>query len=149
LSATHAITVNAGAGSDALTGGAGDDVFVAGGKTTMTGKAGANEFTFLAPGPTNKIQDFGFSGTNELVFSNAGFNLGQSGAGSMPLALPTSLFTANGTGKFTTTSQRLAYDTANGNLFASANGSGGSSQLVATLTGAPSIDAAKQLFFIS
>ena len=78
-----------------------------------------------------------------------GFNLGQSGATSTPQALPASLFTANATGAFGNTAERLAYDTANGKLFASTDGSGSTPQLVATLTGHTSITAASQLFFIS
>ena len=52
-------------------------------------------------------------------------------------------------GRTLTTSQRLAYDTTNGELFSSTGGSGGTSHLVATLTGEPAITASSQLFFIS
>jgi filamentous hemagglutinin len=152
LSSVNAIFVTAGTGTDKLTGGDGDDVFIAGGKTTMTGNAGTNQFRFLAAGSSNVIADFGGSASNELVFSNSGFNLGLSGAGATPQMMTPSeastLFTANATGKFNNTSQRLAYSTATGKLFASADGSGSSAQLVATLTAHPSI-AATQLFFIS
>ena len=75
------------------------------------------------------------------------------GASATPQAISSSeaatLFTANSTGAFANTSQRLAYDTANGELFSSTGGSGGTSHLVATLTGEPSINTANQLFFIS
>jgi Ca2+-binding RTX toxin-like protein len=117
----------------------------------MTGKAGANQFVFSAPGASNTIVDFGASSTNELVFSNSGFSLGQSGANATPQALPTTLFASNSTGAFGTTAQRFAYDTANGQLLYDAQGSasGSTPQLVATLTGHPAISAATQLFFVS
>ena len=151
LTSADAIVVHAGGGADVLTGGAGNDVFYAGGATTMTGGKGTNQFVFDAPGASNKIADFQASPTNELVFSNSGFNLGLGGATSTPQALPASeaatLFTANPTGAFANTSQRLAYDTANGELFSSTAGSGSAAHLVATLTNHPHI-AAGQLFFI-
>ncbi len=153
LTSSDSIIVHAGTGADTLTGGAGNDVFYAGGDTKMTGGGGTNQFIFTAPGASNTIADFGASSTNELVFSNSGFSLGLSGATSTPQALSasqsTTLFTANGTGAFANTSQRLAYDTTNGELFSSTDGSGGTSHLVATLTGEPSINTANQLFFIS
>ncbi len=154
LTSADAIVLHAGAGADVLTGGAGNDVFYAGGDTTMTGGGGTNQFIFSAAGAaTNKIADFGASSTNELVFSNSNFGLGLSGASATPQAISSSeaatLFTANSTGAFANTSQRLAYDTANGELFSSTGGSGGTSHLVATLTGEPSINTANQLFFIS
>jgi hypothetical protein len=151
LSSINAISVIAGIGTDKLTGGAGDDIFTAGGKTTMTGNAGANQFTFLTAGNSNFITDFKASASNELVFSNSGFNLGQGGASATPQALPSSLFTQNATGKFTNTSQRLLYDTASHEIFADADGSGGgsSAHLVATLIDHPSSIAAGQLFFVT
>jgi hypothetical protein len=152
LTAADAIVVHAGSGADVLTGGAGNDVFYAGGDTTMTGGKGTNQFVFHAPGAGSKIADFQASPTNELVFSNSGFSLGLSGASSTPQALTASeaatLFTANATGVFANTSQRLAYDTANGELFSSTGGSGSAAHLVATLTNHPHL-AAGQLFFIS
>ena len=135
-----------------LTGGAGNDVFYAGGDTTMTGGNGTNQFVFTLPGrAATRSPISSASPTNELVFSNSGFNLGLGGASSTPQALTASeaatLFTANATGAFANTSQRLAYDTANGELFSSTAGSGSASHLVATLTNHPTI-AAGQLFFI-
>ncbi len=151
LTSADAIVVHAGSGADSLTGGAGNDIFYAGGDTTMTGNAGANQFVFSAPGASNTIVDFAASSTNELVFSNSGFSLGQSGASATPQALPTTLFASNSTGAFGTTAQRFAYDTTNGQLLYDAQGSasGSTPQLVATLTGHPAISAATQLFFVS
>jgi hypothetical protein len=154
LTSADAIIVHAGTGADTLTGGTGNDVFYAGGDTKMTGGAGTNQFIFSASGAaTNTIADFAASSTNELVFSNSNFSLGLSGASSTPQAISSTeaatLFTANSTGAFANTSQRLAYDTTNGELFSSTGGSGGTSHLVATLTSEPSINTATQLFFIS
>jgi fibronectin-binding autotransporter adhesin len=152
LPSADGVVIQAGSGADDLIGGAGNDVFYAGGDTTMTGGGGTNQFIFDAPGAGNVIADFAASASNELVFSNAGFNLGFSGATSTPQKWTASEaateFVADGTGSFTTTSQRLAYDTTTGNLFASTDGSGGTAHLVAQLTGDPGI-AAAQLFFIT
>jgi Ca2+-binding RTX toxin-like protein len=135
LTAPDRIIVRAGTGADILTGGPGNDVFYAGGDTKMTGGTGTNQFIFSAPG-SNMIADFGASTTNELVFSNSGFILGLTGATSTPQQMTsaeaTTLFTANSTGAFANTSHRLAYDTTNGELFSSSDGSGGASHLVAT-----------------
>ena len=87
----------------------------------MTGGAGANQFTFSAAG-SNTIADFTASTTNEIVFSNTGFALGLSGATSTPQALPAGLVVSDATGVFTATTQRFAYDTANGDLHYSASG---------------------------
>jgi hypothetical protein len=147
LPATDRIVVYAGSGVDKLVGGAGGDIFYAGGRTTMTGKTGTNEFIFSAPGH-NVITDFSASITNEIVVSNSGFNLKLSGAGSKPTLLPSGLFVANATGAFTKSSQRFAYDTSDGELFFSATGSTKNEQLVVTLTGHPSL-AAGQVFFVA
>ena len=118
----------------------------------MTGKTGTNEFIFSAPG-SNVITDFTASPTNEIVFSNSGFNLGLTGASSTPTQFTTAEATAlfSGSGTFTTTAQRFAYNSSNGRLLYGSDGSGGTSQLVATLgtTTHPSSIAVSQLFFIS
>jgi hypothetical protein len=145
--ATDRIVVYAGSGVDKLVGGAGGDIFYAGGRTTMTGKTGTNEFIFSAPGH-NVVTDFSASITNEIVVSNSGFGLKLSGAGNKPKLLPNGLFVANATGSFTSASQRFAYDTKKGELFFSATGSTRNEQLVVTLTGHPSL-AAGQVFFVS
>jgi hypothetical protein len=62
--------------------------------------------------------------------------------------LPAVQFTENRSGAFTTTKQRFAYNTGNGDLSFSASGSAGKPQLVAQLTGAPALAAGK-LFFIA
>ena len=138
VTAPDRVIVYAGSGADMLTGGPGNDIFYAGGDTTMTGGAGTNEFIFSAPG-TNTIADFAASTTNEIFVSDTGFALGITGSGPIsPL-----LFTSNPTGAFTTTTQRFAYDTANGKLFYSAAGTTATEKLVFTLTGAPALTASE------
>ena len=152
LPSADAIVVRAGTGVDTLKGGAGNDIFYAGGKTTMTGGAGANQFSFAHIG-TNKITDFGASAKNELVLRKSGFNLGadESLATGTPKHLAASVFIANSTGTFTTTSQRFAYNKTTGKLSYSAHGSGSAPSTVVTLTGHPSLSAGPtgNLFFTS
>jgi Ca2+-binding RTX toxin-like protein len=133
-----------------FTGGAGNDIIVAGPLTTMTGGAGANQFTFAHIG-TNSITDFGASVSNEIVLRNSGFNLGadQGHGTASPQHLAWSAFAANSTGKFTTTSQRFAYNTTTGALSYSADGSGSAGSAVAVLAGHPALAAglAGNMFF--
>ena len=141
-SADH-IIVYAGGGKDTLTGAAGNDVFYAGGDTTMTGKGGANQFVFGAAG-NNTIADFGVSTTNEMLFlSGSGFSL--PGATATPKALG-GLFVEDSSGSFTSAAQRFAYDTANGDLYYSATGSTATRHLVVALTGEPALNPAHLLF---
>lgn len=154
----NAITVRGGAagntidarevtGSRHLTivGGAGKDLFYAGGDTTMTGKAGANEFLFSRTGG-NTIVDFKASAANEIIFiSGSGFNL--AGATTKPKTLG-GLFHQSSSGDFTAASQRLVYDTNNGKLYYSGSGSNHEKHLVATLDGHPALNPS-HLFFMS
>ena len=64
----------------------------------------------------------------------------------MPTPIDPTIFTANASGTFTSSSQRFAYDTANGDLFYSATGSNTSETTVATFTNEPSITASNILF---
>jgi hypothetical protein len=147
----NAIVVHAGSGADRLTGGAGNDIFYAGGKTTMTGGAGTNEFVFHHPG-LNTVTDFMVvSATNELVFSNKGFHLGLNNASTTPMVLPARFVVANSTGSFTNKHQRFAYDTTNGDLFFSATASNAHKDLVVALTGAPPLTTTpnQHLFYIT
>jgi hypothetical protein len=57
-----------------------------------------------------------------------------------------SIFVANASGDFTSSSQRFAYDTANGQLFYSATGSNSSESHIATLAGVPAFSASNLLF---
>jgi hypothetical protein len=146
-------TLNAGSlGSGSMLvyqGGSGADIITAGKSMTITAAGGANELIFKTAGNTDTLTDFAASASNEIVFGNAVFDLGLSGASGTPKPLPANLFAANKTGACTTTTQRFAYDTKNGKLFFDKDGSGSAShQLVATLTGAPHL-AAADLFYIS
>jgi hypothetical protein len=138
VAAPDRLIVYAGTGADVLTGGAGTNVFYAGGDTRI-------DFAKLQG--ANTINSFG-TGTNEIAFSNAGFSLGQSGASATPTPLPASLFTPNSTGAFTAGTQRFAYDSTSGALFYSASGMTATEHLVTSLTGHPALTAS-HLFFIS
>jgi Ca2+-binding RTX toxin-like protein len=141
-----------GANQLVFTGGAGNDIIVAGSVTTMTGGGGANQFTFADIG-TNGITDFAASASNKIVLRDSGFNLGvDEGLGTASLQhLAAGVFVANAGGTFTTTSQRFAYNTTTGALSYSASGSGSAGSAVAVLAGHPALAAggAGQVFFTS
>jgi hypothetical protein len=147
LPSSDSIIVHAGGGTDTLIGGKGDDRFFAGGKTKMTGGTGKNQFTFAHIG-TNTITDFSTSSTNEIAFSNSGFALGLGGATLTPQALPAGLIGSLTTGTFSQTTQRFSYKQSTGQLFFDSGGSGGTAHVVATLTGDPTLTAAR-LFFVT
>jgi Ca2+-binding RTX toxin-like protein len=130
--------LSGGAGNDRLSGGGGADTLIAGQSAAMTGGSGTDLFELTTPGTAafpdnNTIADFSH-GTDKVAFSEGGFGLG-----SKPVAA--SLFAANSTGAFAAAAQRLAYDTGDGTLFFDADGSGHASsrQLIATLTGHPTL----------
>jgi Ca2+-binding RTX toxin-like protein len=154
LPSNDAIIVHAGTGTDTLKGGAGADLFYAGGKTKMTGGDGANRFTFADIG-ANTIADFAASSSNMIVLRDSGFNLGVDeglGTGSAQ-HLAASVFVANSTGSFTTTGQRVAYNTTTGALRYDKDGNGASfsASTVVVLSGHPSLGAGAsgQIFFTS
>lgn len=152
LTATYAIVVHAGSGADTLTGGAGNDVFYAAGKTKMTGKLGTNQFIVAATG-TNSITDFKASASNELVLRNSGFNLGaDQGLGTgTPQHLDTAVFRTKTDGTFDNSTERFAYKASTGVLYYGAKGSSGSSSAIVTLTDLPGLSAGAtgNLYFVS
>ena len=133
-----------------FTGGAGNDIIVAGSTTIMTGGAGANQFTFAHIG-YNVITDFAASASNEIVLRKSGFNLGidENLANGSPQHLTASVFVASPTGAFTSVNQRFAYNMTTGALRYAAYGSGSGSRSIVGLTGHPTLGAglAGHVFF--
>ncbi|HEU0156187.1 MAG TPA: hypothetical protein VFQ82_08960, partial [Stellaceae bacterium] len=137
-----------------LVGGADADRLTAAQHATMTGGAGADIFVLTTPGTlaapdTNTITDF-THGTDKITFSDTGFSLKLSGASATPKALPSTLFVSNSTGRFTSTAQRFAYNTTTGALDHDSKGNtaGSAKELIATLTGHPTLTAS-DLSFVS
>jgi Ca2+-binding RTX toxin-like protein len=129
-------------------GGAGNDTFIAGANDTLTGGGGSDVFVFTTAG-TNTITDFA-AATGRIALSNAGFQLGLSGASATPQALPTALLSPNANGKMATPANRFGYNAATGSLFYDPVGSTNPAAaiLVAHLTGNPAITL-NNLFFVS
>ena len=143
-----------GPGTDSFTGGFENDTIYAGtGLGTYTAGSGSDTFVFIKSSlPDQTLDNFQLSSDDILVYgthSSGGFDLGSTDNGlnpATPTAIDPSIFIANASGAFTSSSQRFAYDTSNGQLFYSATGSNSSERLVATLTGAPAISAGNILF---
>jgi Ca2+-binding RTX toxin-like protein len=121
-------------GNDTLDGLAGND--------TLVGGSQADQFVFtVAPGAANadSLIDFG-SGIDKIVLDgNAHANIGASGnfAAGDPR-----FFAGAGASSGQDASDRVVYNTSTGQLFYDADGNGaGSSQLIATLQGAPALAA--------
>ncbi|GJE17968.1 beta strand repeat-containing protein [Methylobacterium marchantiae] len=130
-----------GAGNDRLFGGGGDDTLTGGaGTDVLRGDAGADTFVFdVLPlaGEKDRIVDFSH-GEDTLAFDSSTFTALSDGA------LSNDAFAL---GTATTTDQRIVYDSARGNLFYDADGSGTAHDavLIATLLGKPVLDAADVL----
>ncbi|MGH7060028.1 MAG: beta strand repeat-containing protein [Stellaceae bacterium] len=137
-----------------LKGGGGNDVLIAGRKTRMTGRSGANVFVFTAIG-SSRITDFAISKGNTIELRDADFNLGiDDGHGkTAPQHLDAAVFVADKTGAFTTTGQRFAYATGTGVLSYDPDGNGThfAASRVATLTGDPTLSAGPtgDIFFVA
>ncbi len=132
-----------GANAALLEGGSGADTLIAGRNDVLIGGAGADQFRLTTPGSaaapdTNTIADFTHN-LDDIAFSEKGFGLGKN-----PDAA--TLFTANPTGTFTTTTQRFAYAATTGTLFFGAQGSAGSAREIATLTAHPTLTASDITF---
>jgi Ca2+-binding RTX toxin-like protein len=112
----------------------------------MTGNGGGDQFGFSKPGSANVVVDYA-DGTDEILVSSAGFNLGFP-TPFTPTPLPAGLFVAYAAGSFGSAAQRFAYNTGNGKLFFDKDGNrpGSAAQLVATLTGDPTLT---NLFFVA
>ena len=153
-SAGKSLVYMAGAGTDSFTGGFENDTIYAGtGLGTYTAGSGSDSFVFIADNlPTQTLNSFQPSLDDILVYgihASNGFDLGSTDNALNPMsptAITASIFTADATGSFDSSSQRFAYDTTNGALHYSATGSNSSETLVATLTGAPAITASNLLF---
>jgi Ca2+-binding RTX toxin-like protein len=118
-------------GNDTLDGGAGND--------TLAGGSGADHFMFsVAPGAANADQITDFVGSADklvldgTVHANAGPS-GNFGAGD-------ARFWFSATGTAHDADDRVIYNTSTGQLWYDADGNGaGAAQLIATLSGAPSV----------
>ena len=148
------LTYFAGAGTDSFTGGYENDIIYAGtGSGTYTFGLGSDKLMFIADNrPTQTVDDFNATIDDIVVYgihAVNGFDLGSTDNGLNPLVgtlIDPSIFVANASGDFTSSNQRFAYNTTNGQLFYSATGSDSSESHVATLAGAPAFIASNLLF---
>ncbi|MEA2769789.1 MAG: serralysin [Acetobacteraceae bacterium] len=148
------VTYFAKAGADSFTGGFENDTIYAGtGLGTYTAGSGSDSFVFMTHNlPNQTLANFNPAADNVLLYgihASNGFDLGSTDNALNPTtatAIDSTIFVSNASGAFTSSSQRFAYDTANGHLLYSATGSNTSESLVATLTGAPAITASNLLF---
>ncbi len=146
-------TLKGGGGADLLNGGTGDDVLRGGGgiddlhgdagSDSLGGGAGADSFFFetIGTGNVDTITDFS-PGEDEMVLAFVTF-------GVVGVAVDATEFVANASGTPQDGNDYLVYNTSTGALFfdADGNGSGMDAVQVATLTGAPTIDAGDFLVF--
>lgn len=132
-----AIRIFGALGNDTLTGGGGADwIWGNSGDDTLRGGGGADRFHFTSPaGGVDTIADFSTAQGDKIELLGSGFGALAGG----PLSV--SAFVVGGAA--TTADQRVVYDSATGNLFWDADGSGaGAAVLIAKLTGAPALAAA-------
>ena len=138
-------------GSDTIDGGAGNDT-LAGGRDFSSSDVSADTFRFsVAPGAANAdlIGDF-VSGRDEIVLDGSVHaNTGPSGS----FTFGDARFVANGTGTAQDASDRVVYNTSNGQLWYDADGTGsGAAQLIATVHmagGSPATLAANDISIIN
>ncbi|BAL27319.1 calcium binding hemolysin protein, putative [Azoarcus sp. KH32C] len=128
------------AGNDVLQGGAGNDLLVGGlGFDELAGGAGADVFRFESTlGSTNIDTLNDFDGTTDTIqLENLIFKK-LAAAGSLSAAN----FIASGTGNALDANDYVLYNTSTGGLYYDADGNGaGSAVQIATLTGAPTLNA--------
>jgi hypothetical protein len=129
-----------------FTGGFENDTIYAGtGSGSFTAGSGSDTFVFIKSNlPSQTLNNFQVSADDILVYgthSSGGFDLGSTDNAlnpTTPTAIERGDFVANASGDFTSSSQRFAYDTSNGQLFYSATGSNAcdaESSSIATLGG--------------
>jgi hypothetical protein len=143
-----------GSRTNGFTGGFENDTIYAGtGSGSFTAGSGSDTIVFIKGNlPNQTLNSFQVSADDILVYgthASGGFDLGSTDNPlnpSTPTALDPSIFVANVSGDFTSSTQRFAYDTTNRQLFYSATGSNTSESHIATLTGAPDITAGNFLF---
>jgi hypothetical protein len=155
-SAGQTLTYYAGTGTDNFTGGFESDTIYAGtGSGTYTFGLGNDKLMFIADNlPAQTVDDFNVTTGNDSIVvygihSTNGFDLGSTDNALNPLvatAIDPTIFVMNATGSFTSSTQRFAYDTSNGQLFYSATGSNSSEAHIATVAGAPAFTASNLLF---
>jgi len=126
-------------GNDVLTGADGNDTLIGGsGNDTLTGgPSGSDTFVYNASSEgVDVIKDF-VAGADFLRISAAGFGGGLVAGSAL---LGTQFLSGSGSTAADTADRRFIYDTSNGTLRFDADGTGGTaSQILAILTGAPSI----------
>ena len=131
-----------------------DTIYAGTGLGTFTAGSGSDSFVFIADNLPNHptINNCQVSSKDVVVYdihTPNEFDLGPTDNAmdpAMPTLIDPSIFIANATGDFTSSSQRFAYDTTNGNLFYSATGSNASETTFATFTNEPSITAGNLRF---
>lgn len=135
-------------GTDSFAGGFENDIIVAG-----AAMSSSDSFVFIADNlGTQTIDNFRPSTDSLLVYgihAANGFDLGPTDNGLNPLsptAIDPTIFIANAAGTFTSSSQRFAYDTTNGDLVYGASGSMGPERTIAIFNGATSLTADNILF---
>ena len=143
-------SLGGGAGNDSLFGGAGNDNLNGGlGSDTLTGGLGADIFRFdtalNAVSNVDRITDFTISQSDRIQLENTGTGLFN--AITTTGTLSSAAFRL-GT-SFTTTAQRIRYDTSTGNLFydSDGNATGSSSVLFAIL--APGLSLTNSQFVVT
>ena len=125
-------------GNNVIDGGAGNDKIVASGNDILTGGTGSDQFIFTSTAVGgDTITDFG-AGTDSLYFAAGHF-------GSYTAGQAVSFVSGTGTSDAmfgSQTTQGFAYNTATGALYFDSDGAGGAAAtLMATLSGAPTINA--------
>ncbi len=155
-SAGKSLTYVAGGGADSFTGGFENDTIYAGtGLGSYTAGSGSDTFVFIKSSLADQtLNNFQVAADHILVYglsATNGFNLGTTDNAlnpTIPTAIDPSIFIADSTGDFTSSTERFAYDTSTGQLIYSATGSNlpSAQSVVATLTGEPTINASNLLF---